>query len=151
MDIINYPNYLIYSDGRVQNKKTNKFVKEQNHKDGYKIIGLCKNGKRKNFLIHRLLGKHFIPNPKNKPTIDHINRNRSDNRIENLRWATRKEQQENKGIYKNNKSGHKNITFCKERKKWVYNNKNKVSKRFHTKLEALVFKIFYEWKIKCCK
>ena len=153
MEIINYPNYLIYSDGRVFSKYKNKFLKEQNFKDGYKIVGLCKDGKEKKFLIHRLIGIHYIPNPENKPTIDHINRDPSDNRVENLRWATQSEQNENKGIRKDNKSGHKGISFRKYSQKWVYQKrgKYKVYKSFHTKLEALVFKIFYEWKIKCCK
>ena len=62
---------------------------------GYKGVDLTKNGKRKKFLIHRLVAKAFIPNPENKPEIDHINTNRSDNRIENLRWVTSSENMRN--------------------------------------------------------
>jgi hypothetical protein len=58
---------------------------------GYRTTTL----KGKNYLLHRLIAECFIPNPDNKPTVDHINRNPSDNRIENLRWATQKEQMEN--------------------------------------------------------
>lgn len=46
--------------------------------------------------VHRLVADAFIPNPDNKATVDHINRNKIDNRVENLRWATMLEQSINK-------------------------------------------------------
>lgn len=49
----------------------------------------------KPYRVHRLVAETFIQNPENKPTVDHINRNRYDNRVENLRWATQKEQVDN--------------------------------------------------------
>lgn len=55
---------------------------------GYLVVGLCKKGKQKRKSIHRLLAEAFIDNPQNLPTVDHINRNRLDNRIQNLRWAS---------------------------------------------------------------
>jgi len=51
------------------------------------------------YQIHRLIAEAFIPNPLNKPTVDHINRVRNDNRVCNLRWATYKEQNENRDIH----------------------------------------------------
>jgi len=47
--------------------------------------------KNKYYKIHRLVAELFIPNPENKPEVDHINRNRNDNRVCNLRWVTRVE------------------------------------------------------------
>lgn len=52
-------------------------------------------GVTKTYSIHRLVAQAFIPNPENKPTVDHINRDRLDNRVENLRWATYTEQRGN--------------------------------------------------------
>ena len=52
---------------------------------------LHKNGRNKNYLLHRLIAENFIPNIENKPCVDHINGKRDDNRIENLRWCTHKE------------------------------------------------------------
>ena len=149
MLIENYPDYFILETGVVWSIKTNKEVKHQNHPKGYIQVGLSKDNKQKTFKLHRLLGIHFIANPENKPTIDHINRDPSDNRLENLRWATMKEQSENKGIYKNNTSGHKGIWFRKDSQKWGYQKrgKNKVYRSFKCKIDALCFKFYWELKI----
>lgn len=56
---------------------------------------LCVEIWEKTYSVHRLVAQAFIPNPENKEEIDHINRNRFDNRVENLRWATRIENQNN--------------------------------------------------------
>jgi len=69
--------------------------------------------------IHRLLGLLFVPNPENKPEVDHINQNKLDNRLINLRWATKKEQADNKRkLLKNNTSGCKGVSFDNQKKKW---------------------------------
>jgi hypothetical protein len=62
-----------------------------NH-SGYYIVVLCKNGIMYAKILHRIIAKTFIPNPLNKPTVNHINGIKTDNRIENFEWATRKEQ-----------------------------------------------------------
>lgn len=63
--------------------------------DGYLKINLYKNGQRKLYSVHRLVANAFIANPKNLPCIDHINTIRDDNRVENLRWCTNKENSNN--------------------------------------------------------
>lgn len=60
--------------------------------------------------IHRLVALAFIPNPENGRVVDHINRVKTDNRVENLRWVTHSENHVNTDLYKCNKSGHRNIT-----------------------------------------
>ena len=100
MKIKGYENYSIHEDGRVIRTYKNGKIKELKtfiNNKGYKIIPLCKNGKRKNFLLHRLLAIHFIPNPQNKLTVDHENRDPLDNSLSNLRWYTRTEQNNNRG------------------------------------------------------
>ena len=62
---------------------------------GYRRFSLHKDGKVKRAYVHRLVAESFIPNIENKPEIDHINTIRDDNRVENLRWVTRKENRNN--------------------------------------------------------
>ena len=95
MDIEGYPNYLIYEDGRVYSKKRRIFLKPSENRHGYLYVDLCKNGKKKTHIIHRLIAFHYIPNPENLPCCDHKNHNRQDNSIRNLRWVTQRENMNN--------------------------------------------------------
>ena len=63
--------------------------------DGYYVINFAGRTRR----VHRLIAEAFIPNPENKPTVDHINHDTQLNAVSNLRWATRKEQTENTRWY----------------------------------------------------
>ena len=120
MEINGFPNYLIYEDGRVFSKKTNRFLKNYLMNHGYLANGLTENRKTKFFLNHRLIALHYIPNPNNYPYIDHIDRNPLNNRISNLRWVSREINMGNKTLAKNNTSGHQNIAFKKDKKLWLY-------------------------------
>lgn len=71
----------------IRGKKMNTRI----NNDGYVSIALNKNGKTKTTFLHILLAKAFIPNPDNKPEINHINGIKTDNRLENLEWVTHSE------------------------------------------------------------
>lgn len=57
----------------------------------YLSVVLCKNGQHYRKFVHRLVAEAFIPNPENKPEVNHIDGNPSNNRVENLEWVTRSE------------------------------------------------------------
>mgnify|MGYP003651087791 CR=1 FL=1 len=88
-----WSDYNIYPDGDIFSFRKNKttLMNPYKTKKGYMVITLCKNGKGKKFYVHRLIATTFIPNPENKRCVDHINGVRDDNRLENLRWLTHKE------------------------------------------------------------
>lgn len=86
-------NYSINELGEVRNDKTGKIKNTFiNPKSGYKCVDLWKDNKSTKYTIHRLLAEAFIPNPMNKPTVDHKDGNRTNNSLSNLRWATYSEQ-----------------------------------------------------------
>ena len=150
-EIKGYNNYLIYPDGRVWSKNINGFLKELNNDDGYKQVGLWKDGINKTCKIHRLVAEHYIPNPDNKKEVDHRYRDKTDNRVESLRWVTRSENNQNIGIRKDNKTGHKNISYHKKDNRYVYNkmyNKVKHQKNFKTLTDALCYKYIFILKIR---
>lgn len=68
-----------------------KILKPIKSKIGYNVVFLTNNGLRKSKYIHRLIAEVFIPNPENKPQVNHIDGNKSNNSIDNLEWNTSKE------------------------------------------------------------
>ena len=104
--ITDFPNYEVSDIGNVRVKKTQYIIKPFINEAGYLRVSLSnKTNKKKKFYIQRLVAIEFLPNLENKPTVNHINNIRIDNRLSNLEWSTMSEQ---------NKHKHKtNIIFNK--------------------------------------
>lgn len=111
MELNNFSQFLIYDDGKIWSKFSNKFLKPYNN-NGYSKVKLTNDEKiRKEYYIHRLIALSYLDNSENKPEVDHIDRNRSNNKLENLRWATLSENRKNTDLIKNTKTTHRNITL----------------------------------------
>lgn len=94
--------------------KKGRLLKYSHNLKGYRMLSVSVNGKTKTVTIHRLIATTFIPNPHKKTQINHINGIKTDNRVENLEWATASE---------NALHAHANglVSKFKSRpKKWIY-------------------------------
>ena len=80
--------YEIYEDGTIINSLTGWELKGNINSFGYRVVRLTKDGKHKDFKVHQLLAKVFIPNPNNYRCINHIDGNKLNNSLDNLEWCT---------------------------------------------------------------
>jgi len=86
-----FDNYTVDKEGNVRSAITGKVLKQQLTKKGYMSVDLYKSGVKAHARVHRLVCKAFLPNPTNKPQVNHIDSNRKNNSVENLEWCTPKE------------------------------------------------------------
>ena len=146
-----FSKYLIYENGDIYTNGIRKgFMKPYLTKKGYKRLNLRDdNGKLNRFYIHRLVALAYIPNPENKPQVDHIDQNKTNNHLSNLRWASIKENQHNiKQPSCNNKLGEKNICLTTYKGYKYYRFIKKIDgtthqKHFKTLEEAISYKNNY--------
>jgi len=143
--------YKINRNGDVWTCRNGRVLKPEITR-GYKRVVLCKDGKRKHYLIHRLIMIHFIPNPDNLPCVDHINRNSQDNRIENLRWSSIRDNNINKQSVEKRKGCILTISYTLKngtiktyyqlqyKLQGEYGKQNRKAKSFKTREEAEAFR-----------
>tara|TARA_R110001632_G_scaffold134055_3_gene249216 strand:- start:531 stop:1097 length:567 start_codon:yes stop_codon:yes gene_type:complete len=113
--------YSVTTDGKVWSKRMGGFLKIITDKKGYSVVSLYKDRKKKVYKnssnkkickIHRLVAMCNIPNPLNKPQVNHIDGDKSNNNVNNLEWNTAKENMQHAiklGLYTPKKCG-----MCRE-------------------------------------
>ena len=121
LKINGYANYSVSDQGNIRNDAKCMILKHLISNNGYHGVVLCKTSMkldRKQFLVHRLVALTFLDNPEKKDFVDHIDGDKNNNSLSNLRWATRNEN--NANVKKNirNKSGQAGVYFNKRAKKW---------------------------------
>lgn len=112
--IDDFPGYLITNNGEVYHQKEKQIhqIKSRlDSKGNYILVTLInKDGKRKNCLVHRLVAKAFIPNPENLPEVNHKDKDKTNNNVNNLNWCTRRENLEDSYT---TMSPNRNFKVCK--------------------------------------
>ena len=125
--------YHATDDGRIWSCMTGRFLKPVLAPNGYFKVELCINGEQTTHMIHRLVALTFIPKVEGRNIVDHINENKQDNRLENLRWS-------NHSLNHHNVSKTKGYYFQSSRNKWMsrihLNGQTKFLGRFDTEQEA---------------
>ena len=120
--------YKVSNTGKIFSVVTNRELSVIQKKDGYTCISLCdKDHNKKQYRIHQLVAKAFIPNPNNLPMINHKNEIKNDNRVENLEWVTPKQ----------NSSYGSRPERISEKLKGVPKSKEAIEKRLMTMKEKL--------------
>ena len=82
--------YAVTEDGRIYSYRRNIYLKPRKNNQGYLYVNLFKNKKGKSVLVHRLVAKAFVPNPDNKPQVNHKDENAFNNNKDNLEWCDNK-------------------------------------------------------------
>ena len=114
-----YRNYEVSWWGRVRNATTGRILKGSITIGGYLIVGLRKNKIAKTHNVHQLVAHEWVDNPEEKRCVDHIDGNKVNNHLENLRWATHAENSRNMKKHTDGSSVYKGVSLHKQSKKWV--------------------------------
>lgn len=111
--------YTVSDFGRVVNLRTGRYLKPSVNHKGYLIVQLYDNGKSRTKRVHRLVAEAFIPNPGNLPEVDHIDTDRQNNVVTNLRWVTGSSNTRNRDYCRQATSKYNGVMKKKDR--WQVN------------------------------
>lgn len=118
-EVIDYPGYFISNFGNIKGIRfKDRLLKQhQNHK-GYFHVGLNNENGHKKFGVHRLVALAFLEKIEGKGYVDHIDRNKQNNKLDNLRWISNAENIRNQSKRNGYSSKYKGVSFDIHRNKW---------------------------------
>ena len=117
MQVSGFPNYMVSSCGRVMNIRTFRVLRPRLCND-YLCNDLYSNAEVSTKKIHRLVADAFILNLTDLPCVDHKDRNSLNNHLSNLRWCSKRQNNQNRSKRKNTTSVYKGVCFDKSKNKW---------------------------------
>ena len=158
-----FPNYEISNFGRIKRveriiirkgfpyKLPEKILKSLNEYSGYFMIKIGNEKGRKSFLIHRLVAKSFIENPKKLEFVNHLDNDKFNNHVDNLEWVNQRENSCHAAqLDKNSSSKFTGVAFHQKSKKWYasinYKGKSHSLGYHPTELEAYAARCKFEQK-----
>ncbi len=98
--------------------RSEKILKARQGSNGYQMVILCSEGKRKGLLVHRIVAEAFVSNPYGKTVVDHIDTNTNNNHADNLQWVTHHENAMNPLSRKHKSDAKKGHTCVYKGKTW---------------------------------
>jgi hypothetical protein len=124
-EVFGFPIYEVSINGEVRHKKKGKVLKKVLNRRGYYVVSLYNNNSKKchSKCIHIIVLETFI-GLSDRPITDHIDRDKTNNKLSNLRWVSISENQINKGLQRNNTSGYTGVVK-KNNGWWAYIGKGK--------------------------
>jgi hypothetical protein len=117
-NIEGYANYLVSDRGFVMNKKTLRILQPATNLYGYHTVNLYEGKVGKTCTIHSLVAKAHIDNPNGYNCVDHIDHDKTNNFVENLRWCSSSQNSMNKSKQANTSSNYKGVYWNKQAQKW---------------------------------
>lgn len=143
--------YSISNFGRFRNNRTGYIQKPADNGHGYKLVTIYLNGKPNRYSVHRLVADAFCLKQENQTEVDHIDGNRSNNIVENLRWVTHSENQQyvsQCGKHNKRKLTVEQVREIREKYKNGQTNLSKLGREYNVRYEAIraiVNRWYYQW------
>lgn len=132
--------YEVSDDGLIRNTETGRVLKQRDS-NGYRTCYITRDGRTSCYMVHRVVAKAFVPMIEGKNVVDHINRDKTNNSVQNLRWTDTSQNNRNRSRFHSKTDGLHNIT--QNGNKFIVSfmqNRETTRKSFETQEEAIAWR-----------